>query len=90
MGDLKDVDIETFRLTPEQLAALPQAPPDRMLQFFTYAHLPERLAAASLPFCQLAEEVVAKYPQNPERTVCLRKLLEAKDAAVRTLLYKGS
>lgn len=61
---------------------------DRMLQFFKYGHLPEKLAAASLPFCQLAEEVVAKYPMNAERTVCLRKLLEAKDAAVRTLLYE--
>ncbi len=27
-------------------------------------------------------------PRNPERTVTLRKLLEAKDAAVRTVLYK--
>lgn len=63
-------------------------PTDRMLQFFTYGHLPDKLAAASLPFCQLAEEVVATFPMNPERTVTLRKLLEAKDAAVRTLLYE--
>jgi hypothetical protein len=27
-------------------------------------------------------------PRNPERTVALRKLLEAKDAAVRALLAK--
>lgn len=27
-------------------------------------------------------------PRNPERTVALRKLLEAKDAAVRALLFK--
>jgi hypothetical protein len=32
--------------------------------------------------------VADTYPMNPERTVCLRKLLEAKDAAVRTLLYE--
>jgi hypothetical protein len=75
---------EELRITLEAASS-----PDRMLQFFTYSHLPEQLAAASLPFCQLAEEIVAKYPMNPERTVCLRKLLEAKDAAVRTLLYKG-
>jgi len=61
---------------------------DRMLQFFQYAHLPEKLQEASKPFCFLAQEIVDKYPMNPERTVCLRKLLEAKDAAVRTLLYK--
>jgi hypothetical protein len=59
-----------------------------MLQFFQYDHLPEDLQEASKPFCDLAHKVVAKYPQNPERTVTLRKLLEAKDAAVRTLLYK--
>lgn len=61
---------------------------DRMLQFFQFAHLPEKLQEASKSFCSLAQEVVDKYPMNPERTVCLRKLLEAKDAAVRTLLYK--
>jgi hypothetical protein len=27
-------------------------------------------------------------PRNPERTVALRKLLEAKDAAVRAQLFK--
>jgi hypothetical protein len=61
---------------------------DRMLQFFAYRHLPDQLQEASRPFCDLALKVAADYPMNPERTVCLRKLLEAKDAAVRTLLYK--
>lgn len=61
---------------------------DRMLQFFQYKHLPENLQVASKPFCELAEKIVAEYPMNPERTVALRKLLESKDAAVRTLLYK--
>ena len=60
---------------------------DRLLQFFAYRHLPDHLQEASRPFCDLALKVVADYPMNPERTVCLRKLLEAKDAAVRTLLY---
>jgi hypothetical protein len=60
---------------------------DRMLQFFQYAHLPDKLQVASKPFCDLARLVVDEYPMNPERTVALRKLLEAKDAAVRALLY---
>ena len=38
----------------------------------------------SRPFCQLAEEMAMRLPPNPETTVCLRKLLEAKDAAVRS------
>ncbi len=62
--------------------------PDRMLQFFTHAHLPDHLAKVSLPFCQLAAEICATLPSNPERTAALGKLLEAKDCAVRALLFK--
>lgn len=61
---------------------------DRMLQFFVYEHLPPHLQEISKDYCELARKVVDKYPMNPERTVTLRKLLEAKDAAVRTFLYK--
>lgn len=61
---------------------------DRMMQFFSFKHLPPALQDASRPFCVLAEKIAMDFPQNPERTVTLRKLLEAKDAAVRTLLYK--
>jgi hypothetical protein len=72
----------------DQLREGAPMPVDRMLQFFAYAHLPMHLQEASKPFCELAEEIATKFPMNPERTVTLRKLLEAKDAAVRTLLYK--
>ena len=61
---------------------------DPMLQFFQYAHLPQHLQDASKPFCFLAEHIVNGLPRNPERTVALRKLLEAKDCAVRALVYK--
>lgn len=61
---------------------------DRMLQFFTHAHLPAHLAEVSKPFCDLAEKMVETLPSNPERTAGLRKLLEAKDCAVRALLFK--
>lgn len=64
-------------------------PTDKMLQFFKFDHLPPHLAAVSGSFCQLAHEIVATLPSNPERTVALRKLLEAKDCAVRALLYKA-
>lgn len=67
---------------------IPAPSTERMLQFFSHAHLPDHLAKVSLPFCQLAEEIVATLPANPERTVALRKLLEAKDCAVRALLFK--
>lgn len=56
---------------------------DAILRFFHYAHLPEALQARSKPFCDLARTVVETTPRNAERSVALRKLLEAKDAAVR-------
>jgi hypothetical protein len=62
---------------------------DRMLQFFKYDHLPGHLAAVSQPFCEIAKWIVETLPQNAERTVALRKLLEAKDCAVRSLLEKA-
>jgi hypothetical protein len=61
-----------------------------LLQFFAYGHLPAPLADVSKPFCDLAYDICIKLPRNPERTVALRKLLEAKDCAVRALLYKDA
>jgi hypothetical protein len=61
---------------------------ERILQFFTYAHLPQHLQEVSAPFGDMANAIVDKLPRNPERTVALRKLLEAKDAAVRARLFK--
>lgn len=60
---------------------------DRLLQFFAYAHLPPHLQEHSKPFADLAQHIVDTLPANPERTVALRKLLEAKDCAVRARLY---
>lgn len=57
-----------------------------MLQFFTFEHLPEHLQTVSRPFCDLARDVVETLPPGPETTTCLRKLLEAKDCAVRAAL----
>lgn len=57
-----------------------------LLQFFAFDHLPPHLAAVSGPFGKLAEKIVAELPRNPERTTALRKLLEAKDCAVRCLV----
>ena len=61
-----------------------------ILQFFAYEHLPPHLQAASAPFGRLAKAIVETLPRNQERTVALRKLLEAKDAAVRSVLYKDA
>lgn len=62
---------------------------ERMLKWFEYAHLPEQLQAVSKPFGDLAAELCETVEGGPERTVALRKLLEAKDAAVRAKLNPG-
>lgn len=61
---------------------------DHIMQFFAWGQLPPHLQAVSRPFGELAEQIEATVPRNPERTVALRKLLEAKDAAVRAVVAK--
>ncbi len=79
----------------ETIPENPQAPGvamtnalDHIMQFFAYGHLPAHLQAVSQPFAELAGFIVNHLPRNPERAVALRKLLEAKDAAVRAKLAK--
>lgn len=68
----------------------PLANPERehIEQFFEYAHLPLHLQEISKPFADHVKHLIRTLPKNPERTVALRKLLEAKDAAIRAKLAK--
>lgn len=55
-----------------------------ILKYFDYRHLPADLSSVSEVFWGAAVNVLAEVPMDtPELTVCLRKLLEAKDCAVR-------
>lgn len=65
------------------------APSERMLVWFEYGHLPGHLAEVSAPFATLAGHICKLVEPGPERTVALRKLLEAKDAAVRATVRPG-
>lgn len=56
---------------------------ERMLRWFEFAHLPNHLQSISTEFYTVAHRLCDKLKPGPERTVMLRKLLEAKDAAVR-------
>lgn len=68
--------------------------PEPILQFFKYDHLPPAMQEVSKPFCELAKSIAGTgewrlgLPRNAERSVALRKLLEAKDAAVRATIAK--
>lgn len=63
----------------------PAETPEPILKYFVFDHLPEKLRAVSKPFSELARELMT-LPRCAERSVALRKLLEAKDAAVRAAL----
>jgi hypothetical protein len=58
-----------------------------LLAFFAYEHLPNHLQPVSRRFHDLARDLASDDSlQGPELTVALRKLLEAKDCAVRASL----
>jgi hypothetical protein len=61
---------------------------EHVLQFFEYEHLPAQLQVISKPFGDLAHKLAGSL-EGPELTVCLRKLLESKDCAVRAALSGG-
>lgn len=63
---------------------------DKILQHFSWAHLPQHLQHASRPFCDLAHQISNTLPAGAERSTALRKLLEAKDAAVRAAIEAGA
>jgi hypothetical protein len=60
-----------------------------LLQFFAWEHLRNDLQVVSRPFGELAIKLASELPPNPETTTMLRRLLEAKDCAVRAVLFKS-
>lgn len=57
-----------------------------IMKFFAFDHLPERLQAVSRPFHATATWMDQNLPSSAEKSAGLRKLLEAKDCAVRAAL----
>jgi len=61
-------------------------PHDKLLKFFEYKHLPPQLRSISKPLCEVAALMDKELPSSHEKSVGLRKLLEAKDCFVRASL----
>lgn len=59
---------------------------DNIDKYFAYSHLPEHLQAVSKPFHDLLQHINVTSKNTEEARVAKRKLLEAKDAAVRAAL----
>jgi len=60
-----------------------------LLQFFTFEHLKGPGRDISEKFAKLAQELDEILPKNPETSAAFRKLLEAKDCAVRSTFFKS-
>lgn len=85
-GDDADQLSEFLRGVPEMKKTDLHPSVEGLLRFFAYEHLPEKPKAVSRPFCLLAQEIAHVLPDGAEKTVAPRKLLEAKDCAVRSIL----
>jgi hypothetical protein len=61
--------------------------PREILNYFEYDHLTQmKLKLVSQHFWELAQYIDSELPESAESSTALRKLLEAKDAAVRAAL----
>lgn len=84
-GFYPDNRVVGWRKTPDEHFVYHPQLVHEILQYFTYEHLPSPLCETSKYFADLAQ-IVAVGPNNPETLMALRKLLEAKDCAVRAQL----
>ena len=59
-----------------------------LMTFFDFAHLPERLQFISKPFADIAFRLVAPDSacRGAQLELALQRLIEAKDAAIRSAL----
>ena len=81
--DLED-KVDLYVQLQERKRSMTNPEESPILRYFNFLHLPESLQEVSKLFADLAEELEDILPAGPEKTVALRKLLEAKDAAVRS------
>lgn len=58
------------------------------MQYFVYGHLLEHLQRISKPHSELTKQMANDLPTNAETSVASCKLLESKDAAVRSMVAK--
>ncbi len=76
-------DPANHRMTDEERARVTRNYP--IIRFFQYNHLPPHLQSVSQMFAEVAW-MMAVAPRSAETSAGLRKLLEAKDCAVRSAL----
>jgi len=58
------------------------------LQFFAFDHLPPETHEVGRKFGELAEWIENTVQNNSQKWAALQKLLEAKDAGIRAVLFR--
>lgn len=69
------------------MAAPAEKKPHYLLRYFSFKHLPPVFHETGRRFLELAEWIEQNHRENPEKTTALRKLLEAKDCAMRSIIF---
>lgn len=62
--------------------------PEGIVQYFDHGHLSTDAQVVAAAFYQTARFIHKVLDEGPEKSVALRKLLEGKDAAVRSILFE--
>ncbi len=78
-------------LTDKQIEKLsnPTTPAERLLEFFKPRKVDQdKLATVEGYFVSMGNFLLAHTPAGPEQTVAMRHLLDAKHAAVRSLVQE--
>jgi hypothetical protein len=60
-----------------------------MMQFFVYDNTHPVNREIGHSFAELAKLITELLPRNPERTVAMRKLLEARDCCLRAKSFRA-
>jgi len=78
-----EVTVKESRNSAEGCPVDETLPSKDIMRFFEYDHLPDQLQKVSKPICDMAIKMDKVLPDGAEKSVGLRKLLEAKDCFVR-------
>lgn len=79
--------LEDENPTETESTEIPPYTPHELMRFFKFEHLSQpAMRETSEWFCELAERIDHCLWDGNEKTACLRKLLEANDCAVRTIV----
>lgn len=63
--------------------------PDNIVKYFEHDHLPYEGQVVASPFYQVARFLDSTLDNGPQKSTALLKLLEGKDAAVRSALFES-